>query len=68
MEIWFGEHRRTHYCPTSENDLGQIALSAEREAEETAEREAFRLEREAQREKLRREWLSPDNDALFMPL
>jgi hypothetical protein len=65
MGVWLAERREVWYRTEREDDPDRMALTAERQAEEKAEREAIERRDRADREKRQAEWLSIDNDALF---
>jgi hypothetical protein len=65
MAVWLAERREVLYRSEREDDPDRLALTAERKEEERAEKEALERQERADKERRQKEWMSPDNDALW---
>jgi hypothetical protein len=61
IACWLGERHECHYRPTEPNDTGRLAL----DEEERHESAVFKAEAEAEKEARQREWMNPNNPALW---
>jgi hypothetical protein len=61
IACWLGEQPQCHYNPTEATDTGRLAL----DEEQRREIEGAKIEAETEKEARQREWMSPNNPALW---